>query len=49
MSIPLAHHTVGEGPPLLLVHGAADDADEHEMYLTRPEVLAAALTQRWAS
>lgn len=23
---PLAHHTAGDGPPLLLVHGAAEDA-----------------------
>jgi pimeloyl-ACP methyl ester carboxylesterase len=26
MVSPLAHRTVGEGPPLLLVHGAAEDA-----------------------
>lgn len=32
------------GRPLLVV----DDADEHEIYLTRPDVLADALAGRWA-
>lgn len=33
------------GRPALVV----DDADEHEIYLSRPEVLAAALAPRWAA
>ena len=27
MDVPLSSHVVGEGPPLLLVHGGAEDAD----------------------
>jgi pimeloyl-ACP methyl ester carboxylesterase len=38
------HLEVDLGRPALVVA----DADEHEIYLSRPEVLAAALAERWA-
>lgn len=37
MTHPLSYRSVGDGSPIVLVHGA----DDHEGYLWAPETLAA--------